>query len=286
LSCSFVHGAGRERDTPSPRQRLQRLIHRPEPDACGAVPSPALATKNQDHREKPMLAIRHAEQRGQVNFGWLDSRHTFSFGHYHDPQFMGFGPLRVINEDRVQPGQGFGTHGHRDMEIISYVLDGALAHKDSLGNGSVIRPGDVQRMTAGTGVQHSEFNASKSDTVHFLQIWILPEREGLAPGYEEKKFDEAGKRGRLRLIGSRDGRDGSVTIHQDVDLYAALLGSGEQVAHSLGAGRKGWLQVARGSASLNGSQLYPGDGVAIEGALDLEITASSEAEILLFDMGG
>jgi redox-sensitive bicupin YhaK (pirin superfamily) len=237
------------------------------------------------HQEGFMLALRHAEQRGQANFGWLDSRHTFSFGHYYDPDYMGFGPLRVINEDRVQPGKGFGTHGHRDMEIISYVLDGALEHKDSMGNGSIIRPGDVQRMTAGTGVRHSEFNASDSEPVHFLQIWILPERDGLDPGYEQKNFPAAERRGGLRLIGSRNGRDGSVTIHQDVDLYAALLGDGERVSQALAEGRKGWVQVARGSASLNDRQLYPGDGVAIQGPVSVDILASSEAEILLFDMG-
>ncbi|HSN70715.1 MAG TPA: pirin family protein [Steroidobacteraceae bacterium] len=232
-----------------------------------------------------MLAIRHAEQRGQANFGWLDSRHTFSFGHYYDPKFMGFGPLRVINEDRVQPGQGFGTHGHNDMEIISYVLSGALEHKDSMGNGSIIQPGDVQRMTAGTGVRHSEFNASDSEVVHFLQIWILPERNGLQPGYEQKNFPVAEKRGRLRLVGSRDGRDGSVTIHQDVDLYATVLGDGERVQYSLPERRKGWVQLARGTATLNDRQLYPGDGVALEGPVDIEIRGSSEAEVLLFDMG-
>ena len=232
-----------------------------------------------------MLAVRQAERRGQANFGWLDSRHTFSFGHYYDPEHMGFGPLRVINEDRVQPGQGFGTHGHRDMEIISYVLDGALEHKDSMGNGSIIRPGDLQRMTAGTGVRHSEFNASDRELVHFLQIWILPERDGLEPGYEQKNFPDAEKRGRLRLVGSRDGRDGSVTIHQDVDLYAALLGGGERIRYTLGAGRKGWLQLARGSASLNDRELDPGDGVAMEGPLEVSVAASSDAEILLFDMG-
>jgi hypothetical protein len=198
---------------------------------------------------------------------------------------MGFGSLRVINEDRVQPGQGFGTHGHRDMEIISYVLDGALEHKDSMGNGSIIRPGDVQRMTAGAGVRHSEFNASDSELVHFLQIWILPERDGLEPSYEQKNFPDAEKRGRLRLIGSRDGRDSSVTIHQDVDLYAALLGGGERIRYALAEGRKGWVQLARGSASLNDRQLGPGDGVAIEGPVEIDVAATSDAEILLFDMG-
>jgi len=231
-----------------------------------------------------MLAIRHAEERGLANLGWLNSRHTFSFGHYYDPKFMGFGPLRVINEDRVQPAQGFGTHGHENMEIISYVLDGALEHKDSMGNGSIIRPGDVQRMSAGTGVRHSEFNASDSELVHFLQIWIMPERNGLEPSYEQTHFAADEKRGQLRLVGSRDGRDGSVTIHQDVDLHAALLDDGDSVTYTLGGGRKGWLQVARGSVTLNGEQLYPGDGVAIEGPSDIEIVGTSESEVLLFDM--
>ena len=231
-----------------------------------------------------MLAIRPANERGHANFGWLDSRHTFSFGQYFDPEFMGFGPLRVINEDRVKPGQGFGTHGHSDMEIISYVLDGALEHKDSIGTGSIIRPGDVQRMTAGTGVRHSEFNASETDPVHFLQIWILPERDGLEPSYEQKSFSEDEKRGRLRLVGSRDGRDGSVSIHQDVDLYASLLGDGDEVACELGEGRYGWLQVARGSVRLDGRELGAGDGVALTGARSLKLEGVDDGEILLFDM--
>jgi len=231
-----------------------------------------------------MLSIRHAEERGRANLGWLDSRHTFSFGNYYDPKFMGFGPLRVINEDRVQPAQGFGTHGHEDMEIISYVLEGALKHKDSMGNGSVIRPGDVQRMSAGTGVRHSEFNASDRDLVHFLQIWILPENNGLQPSYEQKAFSSDEKHGRLRLVGSRDGREGSVTIHRDVDLYATVLNEGEAIVHELADGRRGWVQMARGSATLNEMQLYPGDGVAINGPLRLQLTGTSESEILLFDM--
>ena len=231
-----------------------------------------------------MLTVRQAEDRGIANHGWLDSRHTFSFGHYFDPKFMGFGPLRVINEDRVKPGQGFGTHGHRDMEIISYVLEGALEHKDSMGNGSVIRPGDVQRMSAGTGVRHSEFNASQTDPVHFLQIWILPEKDGIEPGYEQKLFPADDKQGRLRLIGSRDGREGSVTIHQDVDLYATVLGEGDTVRHELAQGRKGWVQVARGDVRLNDRQLGPGDGVAVEGPATMELTGVSNTEVLLFDM--
>jgi len=232
-----------------------------------------------------MLAIRPAEERGVADFGWLNSRHTFSFGQYHDPRFMGFGPLRVINEDRVQPGRGFGTHGHSDMEIISYVLDGALEHKDSIGTGSIIRPGDVQRMSAGTGVRHSEFNASDAEPVHFLQIWIVPERDALQPSYEQKAFTDEEKTGRLRLVGSRDGRDGSVTIHQHVDLYATRLGEGDRVGHALAAGRKGWIHVARGRAMLDDRPLEPGDGVALEGPATIKLTGLSAAEVLLFDMG-
>jgi quercetin 2,3-dioxygenase len=234
-----------------------------------------------------MMSIRRAEERGRGDHGWLESRHTFSFADYHDPQFMGFGPLRVINEDRVRPGQGFGTHGHSNMEIVSYVLAGALEHRDSMGNGSTIQPGDVQRMSAGTGVRHSEFNASQVEPVHFLQIWILPEANGLEPSYEQKNFSSAQKRGRLRLIGSRDGRDGSVTIHRDVDLYATVLGEGDTAAHELAAGRKGWVQLARGSATLNGEVLRAGDGVAIEGPERLVLTgtvSTPDTEALIFDM--
>jgi redox-sensitive bicupin YhaK (pirin superfamily) len=232
-----------------------------------------------------MFTIRKAEERGRTDFGWLDSRHSFSFGHYYDPDHMGFGPLRVINDDRVAPGAGFPAHPHGDMEIVSYVLDGALAHKDSLGTGSVIKPGDVQRMSAGTGIRHSEFNASKTEPVHFLQIWIIPEAEGIAPGYEQKTYPAEQKRGKLRLVASRDGRDGSVTIHRDVDLYAALIGEGAGVRHTFGPDRIGWLQVARGTAMLNGAQLHPGDGAAIDAAGDVTIAGTSaDAEILLFDM--
>ncbi len=230
-----------------------------------------------------MLRIRKAEERGRSDFGWLDSRHSFSFGHYYDPNHMSFGPLRVINDDRVAPGGGFPTHPHGNMEIISYVLDGALAHKDSLGTGSVIRPGDVQRISAGTGIRHSEFNASKTEPVRFLQIWIIPEAEELAPSYEQKSYPLEEKRGQLRLLASRDGRAGSVTIHRDVDLYAALIGEGAQVAHTIKPGRLGWLQVARGAATLNGVALDEGDGVAIEAAGDLAVTGA-DAEILLFDL--
>jgi redox-sensitive bicupin YhaK (pirin superfamily) len=231
----------------------------------------------------PGLRIRRAAERGRANFGWLDSRHTFSFGHYRDPDYMGFGPLRVINDDRVAGGGGFPEHPHSDMEILSYVLEGALAHKDSLGNGSIIRPGDVQRMSAGAGVRHSEFNASQTDPVHFLQIWILPEKRGLRPSYEQKSFPADGG-GRLRLLGSRDGRDGSVTIHQNVDLFAAALRPGETVEHRLEPGRLGWLQVARGTITLNGEHLADGDGVAVDGVTSIVLEGVETAEILLFDM--
>jgi redox-sensitive bicupin YhaK (pirin superfamily) len=232
-----------------------------------------------------MISVRHAAERGTANFGWLDSRHTFSFGDYHDPKQMGFGPLRVINEDRVSPGQGFGTHGHRDMEIISYVLEGALEHKDSIGTGSVIRPGDVQIMSAGTGIRHSEFNHSKTEPVHFLQIWVVPDRDGIAPRYEQKTFPDADKRGRLRLVGSSDGRDGSVVIHQDVKLFAAILKTGEQVTQALPTHRKGWLQVARGAVVMNGHDLHAGDGAAVEGEPAITVTANTDGtEILVFDL--
>jgi quercetin 2,3-dioxygenase len=231
-----------------------------------------------------MIAIRRAEERGHAEHGWLDSRHTFSFADYHDPKYMGFGPLRVLNEDRVQPGQGFGTHSHRDMEIISYVLEGALAHKDSIGTGSVIRPGAVQRMSAGTGVSHSEYNASQTDPVHFLQIWFIPERERLRPSYEERTYSDDEKRGRLRLVAARDGREGAVVVHQDIDLYAALLTAGNELTHMARAGRNIWIQVARGSVTVNGEQLDVGDGAAITNEQRIAIGAGGDAEILLFDM--
>ena len=228
-----------------------------------------------------MLQVRKAKDRGVANFGWLDSRHTFSFGEYHNPKQMGFGPLRVINEDRVSPGQGFGTHAHRDMEIISYVLEGALEHKDSIGTGSVIRPGDVQVMSAGTGIRHSEFNHSKTDPVHFLQIWVIPDREGIAPRYEQKTFSDSDKRGRLCLVGSKDGRDGSVVIHQDVEIFAARLDAGEELAHAVAPGRRSWLQIVRGAVALNGQTLEVGDGAAGEGESKLLLKGS---EVLLFDL--
>jgi redox-sensitive bicupin YhaK (pirin superfamily) len=232
-----------------------------------------------------MISVRRSDERGASNLGWLDSRHTFSFGEYYDAGHMGFGPLRVINEDRVRPGAGFGTHGHRDMEIISYVLEGALEHKDSIGTGSVIRPGDVQRMSAGTGIRHSEFNHSEKDAVHFLQIWLLPERDGLPPSYEQKTFADDEKRGQLRLVASRDGRDGSVTVHQDSEIFAAVLNEGETVSHALPAGRKAWLQVVRGAVALNGAELRAGDGAQVKDVSALEMSGRSDgSEILLFSL--
>ena len=231
-----------------------------------------------------MITVRNRDERGAVNMGWLDSRHSFSFGHYFDPAHMGFRSLRVINDDRVIPGAGFPTHGHADMEIVSYVLDGALEHKDSLGTGSVIRPGEVQRMSAGTGIRHSEYNASRENPARFLQIWILPEREGLEPGYEQTAFAEAEKRGRLRLVGSRDGRQGSVTIHQDVDLYAGLIDGDESATLELRPGRHAWVQVARGHVRLNGVALKEGDGAAVSGETTLTLDQGIGAEVLLFDL--
>jgi len=232
-----------------------------------------------------MLQVRKSAERGTANLGWLLSRHTFSFGDYYDPEHMGFGPLRVINEDRVQPGRGFGTHGHRDMEIISYVLEGALEHQDSIGTGSVIRPGDVQVMSAGAGIRHSEFNHSKTDLVHFLQIWIIPAREGITPRYDQKKFPDSEKRGRLRLVGSADGHDGSIVIHQDVELFAAILDRGEQAAHAFRNGRDGWLQVARGSIEANGQRLDAGDGAAIADEATIVVKGQADrSELLVFDL--
>ena len=230
-----------------------------------------------------MLQVLKAHERGHANHGWLDSWHTFSFADYHDPKHMGFSTLRVINEDRVSPGAGFPTHPHRDMEIITYVLDGALEHQDSLGTGSVIRPGEIQRMSAGTGIRHSEFNHSQSEPVHFLQIWILPNRQGVTPGYEQKRIDPAGLNGRLPLVASPDGRDGSVTIHQDARVYAARL-NGDETTLALAPGRRAWLQVARGAARLNGTTLHAGDGVGVENETALRLAADGPAEALLFDL--
>src|SRR5688572_30343761 len=231
-----------------------------------------------------MTEVRRSQERGHAQHGWLDSFHSFSFADYQDPDHMGFGPLRVINEDRVQPGRGFGTHSHRDMEIISYVLEGGLAHKDTMGNGSVIRPGDVQRMSAGTGVAHSEYNASDSETVHFLQIWIEPSERGIKPGYEEKRFDDASKRGRLRLIASPDGREGSVTIHQDAFVHATLLDGAEAVEHAPAAGRRTYVHVVRGEVSVNGEALAHGDALKITGGGKVRLDGGRHAEVLLFDL--
>jgi len=231
-----------------------------------------------------MIEIRKAGERGLADHGWLRSFHSFSFADYHDPQHMGFGPLRVINEDRVEPGRGFGAHSHRDMEIISYVLAGGLAHRDSMGNGSTLRPGDVQRMSAGTGVTHSEYNASDREPVHFLQIWIEPNARSVRPGYEEKHFDAASKRGRLRLIASPDGREGSVTIHQDASVYAALLDGGEAVDFAQDPKRRTYVHVVRGAARVNGQALEGGDAIKISGEERVRIDGARGAELLLFDL--
>jgi len=230
------------------------------------------------------LTLRRADERGRADHGWLLSFHTFSFADYYDPDHMGFRALRVINEDRVEAGQGFGAHSHRDMEIISYVLEGALQHKDSMGTSSTIRPGEVQRMSAGTGVTHSEFNASPSELVHFLQIWILPARPGGKPGYEQKAFPESERRGRWRLVASPDGRDGSVTINQDVALYTSLSRAGEKLKYELAPGRHAWLHVARGQVELAGEKLTAGDAAAISDAGSVELTGRDDAEVLLFDL--
>jgi len=231
-----------------------------------------------------MIQLRRSDERGRSEHGWLDSRHTFSFSDYHDPRHMGFRELRVINEDRVQPGRGFPTHAHRDMEIVSYVLEGALQHEDSMGNGSIIRPGDVQRMSAGTGVTHSEYNPSRTDPVHFLQIWLLPERQGLQPGYEQRTFPAADRDGKLRLVASRTGRDGSVTVHQGADVFAATLAPGASVVHRLRPGRHAWVQVARGAVTVNGTTLGQGDGAALTDEATVELRATRPSEVLLFDL--
>ena len=231
-----------------------------------------------------MIELRRGSERGHAEHGWLDSYHSFSFADYHDPAHMGFGPLRVINEDRIQPGTGFGTHGHRDMEILSYVLEGALAHKDSIGNGSAIVPGDVQRMSAGRGVQHSEFNHSASEITHFLQIWIEPSVRGIPPGYEQKHFDAASKRGKLRLVASPDGAEGSVTIHQDARLYVVLLDGAERASYPLAPGRRAYVHVARGRASVNGERLAAGDALKATGTGSLALEQGAQAELLLFDL--
>lgn len=232
-----------------------------------------------------MIKIRKARERGHAQHGWLDSYHTFSFADYYDPQYMGFRYLRIINEDRVQPGKGFGTHSHQDMEIISYILAGALEHRDSMGNGSVIHPGDVQLIRAGTGVTHSEYNYSSEGLVHFLQIWILPDQKGLTPAYEQRHFPPEQRRNVLRLVASRDGRDGSLRIHQDVALYTTILEPGQTVTHVLAEGRHAWVQMARGRAHVNGTWLAEGDGASVSDETHIELTAHSPTEILVFNLG-
>jgi len=238
-----------------------------------------------------MLTLRKSTDRGHANHGWLDSFHSFSFADYHDPRHMGVGNLRVINEDRIAPGTGFGTHGHRDMEIVSYVLDGALAHKDSMGNGTaagahagVIRPGDVQRMSAGTGVRHSEFNHAADKPTHFLQIWILPDRAGIEPGYEQKHFDSAAKRGRLALVASPDGSQGSVTIHADASIRAGLFDGGESAELALDPARLGYVHLVRGALEVNGQRLSGGDALTLRGESRLHLSAGTDAEVLVFDL--
>jgi hypothetical protein len=232
-----------------------------------------------------MISFRDREARGRTRTGWLDSKHSFSFGDYRDPAQLGFRALRVINDDRVIPGAGFPRHGHRDMDIISYVLEGSLQHKDSIGNGTVIKPGEIQRMSAGTGIEHSEFNPSQTEPVHFLQIWIIPEKRGIAPSHEQKPVPLAERRGKLRLVAAPDAPDGAVTLHQDARIYVANLAAGERVAHDIAPGRGIWIQVARGIIGLNGTEMREGDGAALEDEKSAAIDAETDSEILLFDLG-
>ncbi|MES2790204.1 MAG: pirin family protein [Planctomycetota bacterium] len=231
-----------------------------------------------------MKEVRRGQDRGHLNHGWLDTFHSFSFGEYYDPARMGFRALRVINEDRVDPGQGFGMHGHRDMEIVTLVLSGALEHRDSLGNGEILKPGELQRMSAGTGIRHSEFNPSASEAVHLYQIWLQPERPGLTPSYEQKAFNSVEQQGRWRVVASPDGRDGSLVIHQNAALFLAGLQAGEKLSHQFAAGRHGWLQVLRGRVTVDGSELAAGDAVALSDESELAVTATEAAELLLFDL--
>jgi redox-sensitive bicupin YhaK (pirin superfamily) len=233
---------------------------------------------------EPMIQIRKASDRGHFDHGWLDTYHTFSFAAYHDPKHMGFRALRVINEDRVQPGRGFGMHGHRDMEIVTYVLEGALEHRDSMGNGEVLRPAEFQRMSAGTGIRHSEFNPSETEPVHLYQIWLLPDREGLEPSYEQKAFPADEMHNRLRLVAAPDGSDGSLTIHQDARIYLAALDTDRSIVHALAPGRHAWLQILRGARALGGDPLSAGDGAAISDRPDIELLPSVDSEVMLFDL--
>jgi quercetin 2,3-dioxygenase len=253
----------------------------------GSVPGlarPLHLVGRRNGRRPEVIQVRSAESRGRTDWGWLDSRHTFSFGDYYDPQNMGFGTLRVINDDRVKPGAGFGTHGHRDMEILSYVLDGALEHQDSSGGGGVIRPGEIQFMRAGTGVTHSEYNHSKSEPVHFLQIWVVPDTRGLKPAYGQLSFDRDAARKGFVLLASNDGRDGALQIHQDVDLWMTRLGPGDRRELALRPGRRAWVHVARGSAEVNGTTLEEGDGAAVSGEEKLSFLGRHDAEVLVFDL--
>jgi redox-sensitive bicupin YhaK (pirin superfamily) len=231
-----------------------------------------------------MITVRRASERGQGQYGWLDTRHTFSFNNYHDPRHTSFRVLRVMNEDWIAPGQGFGTHGHRDMEIVTYVLEGALAHKDSLGNGSVLRPGEFQRMTAGTGIEHSEFNPSESEPVHLYQIWLFPKSRGLAPSYDQRAFADDQRQGKLRVVASPDGRDGSLTIHQDAEVFLTTLDVGNQVTHQLAPGRHGWIQVLRGAVSLQDMSLSAGDGAAVSDESLVTLVAAQSSEVMVFDL--
>jgi redox-sensitive bicupin YhaK (pirin superfamily) len=243
-----------------------------------------MSTINEVNVRPGAIHVRRAAERGHALYDWLDTWHTFSFDTYYDPAHMGFRVLRVMNEDRVQPGQGFGMHGHRDMEIITYVLEGALAHRDSLGTGAVLRPGEFQRMSAGTGIRHSEFNPSRTEPVHFYQIWLLPDRQGLLPSYEQKAFSEGERRGRLRLVASPDAQDGSLLIHQDARVYLSTLEPDQEVRHTLRPGRSAWVQVLRGAATLNGEPLAASDGAAVRNETDLAIRANEPAEVMLFDL--
>ena len=231
-----------------------------------------------------MITLRPAGERGRGNYGWLETRHTFSFNDYHDPRHTSFRALRVMNEDWIAPGQGFGTHGHRDMEIVTYVLEGALEHKDSLGNGSVLRPGEFQQMTAGTGIEHSEFNPSPSEPVHLYQIWLFPERRGLKPGYDQRAFPLDERKGKLRVVASPDGRDGSLTIHQDAEVFLTTLGAGEKVSQSLAQGRYAWVQVLRGAVNVNELDLSAGDGASVSEEIVLTLRAAEPSEVMLFDL--
>ncbi|MGA2257539.1 MAG: pirin family protein, partial [Thermoguttaceae bacterium] len=241
-------------------------------------------TINEPEVRSETIRVRRANERGHAQYDWLDTWHTFSFNTYYDPAYMGFRSLRVINEDWVQPGKGFGMHGHRDMEIITYVLDGAVEHRDSMGTGSVLRAGEFQHMTAGSGIRHSEFNPSSTESIHLYQIWLLPEQNGLSPSYDQKTFPEFEKRGRLRLVASPDAKDGSLLIHQDARIFLSLLESGQEVSHELHAGRHAWLQVLRGAVDLNGHRLATSDGAAVSDETELTIRASEASEVMLFDL--